>query len=94
MTISFDSHKYATRLTEAGMPPALAAIQAEMAGDIMREMATFDHRLEKTDHKIDLFKAELEVKIADSRADLIRWVVGVGLLQVSIITALLLKLVH
>ncbi|WP_154379988.1 DUF1640 domain-containing protein [Duganella guangzhouensis] len=87
MTLSFDSHKYATRLTEAGMQPALASIQAEMAGDIMREMGTMDH-------KIDLFKAELEMKIADSRADLIRWVVGVGILQVSVITALLLKLVH
>lgn len=94
MTISFDNHKYATRLTEAGTPPALASIQAKMAGDIMREMATFDHWMERMDQKIDISKAELEVKIADSRADLIRWVVGVSILQTSVITALLLRLVH
>lgn len=94
MTISLDTHKYATRLTEAGMVPALAAIQAEMAGDIMRELATMDFRFERTDHKIDLHKAELEIKIAETKADLIHWVVGVGILQTAVVTALMLKLLH
>ncbi len=33
-----------------------------------------------------------EVKLAETKADLIRWVVGVGVLQTSFITALLIKL--
>ena len=34
----------------------------------------------------------LELKIAETKAELIRWVVGVGLLQTALITALLMKL--
>jgi ribosomal protein L32 len=37
---------------------------------------------------------DLEVKLAETKADLIRWIVGVGLLQITLITALLLKLIH
>jgi hypothetical protein len=37
-------------------------------------------------------KAELEVKIAETRADLVRWVVGVGVVQTAMSAALLLKL--
>ncbi len=33
-----------------------------------------------------------EDKLAENKADLIRWVVGVGVLQAALITALLIKL--
>jgi len=44
--------------------------------------------------KIDLREVELrlELKLAETKADLIRWVVGVGLLQITIIAGLILKL--
>lgn len=49
--------------------------------------------------KIELVKSELKRDIetvrkemAETKADLIRWVVGVGLLQVTIITALIMKI--
>jgi len=35
---------------------------------------------------------DTELKIVESKADLIRWVVGVGVLQTALITALLIKL--
>jgi hypothetical protein len=35
---------------------------------------------------------ELELKIAENKAELIRWVVGVGLLQITIIAGLMLRL--
>lgn len=41
---------------------------------------------------IEILRAETNKDISDTKADLIRWVVGVGVLQLSIITALLLKL--
>lgn len=44
--------------------------------------------------KPDLKETELrlELKIAETKFDLIRWIVGAGLLQTALITALLLKL--
>jgi hydroxyethylthiazole kinase-like sugar kinase family protein len=44
--------------------------------------------------RIDLVESRLETKIAESRAELVRWVVGVGILQSSLIAALLLKMMH
>lgn len=55
-------------------------------------------RVRELELKMDNVKAELKRDIEASRADLIKWVVGVvfgvGLLQLTIITALLLKLSH
>lgn len=36
---------------------------------------------------------DLEVKIAETKADLIRWVVGAGFFQTALICALLLRLI-
>lgn len=35
---------------------------------------------------------ELQAKTAENKAEMIRWVVGVGMLQITLITALLLRL--
>lgn len=55
-------------------------------------------RIRELELKMDTTKAELKRDIEASRTDLIKWVVGVvfgvGLLQLSIITALLLKPSH
>lgn len=54
--------------------------------------------LRELELKLDARFKELELKvakdIAKSKAKLIRWVVGVGLLQTTIITALIIKLTH
>lgn len=92
MNISFDNRKYAMRLTEAGMSPALADIQVEMTADVMRALQALDSRLQRTDDKLAVLKAELEAKIADTRTEIIKWVVSVGILQSSLIAALLLRL--
>ncbi len=36
---------------------------------------------------------EIELKVAEVKAELIRWVVGAGFLQTALIAALLLKLI-
>lgn len=91
MSIPFDSHKYAKRLLEAGMSPALADIQAETTGNLMNELNALNIKLDKFIVKAE---ANLETKIAESKAELIRWVVGVGIMQFSLIAALLLKMTH
>lgn len=114
MTILFDSHKYANRLQDAGMPPALANIQAETTADLMNELNNLNDKLDKSaldasvkfertnnkieqvesklNNRIDLVESRLEAKMADGRAELVRWVVGIGILQSSLIAALLLRM--
>lgn len=60
-----------------------------------------DARIRETELKIDLVRAELKrdiettrKEIAETKSELIRYVVGVGMLQIALITGLLLKLTH
>lgn len=55
------------------------------------EVAT-RHDVKELELKIEVLRAEVKKDMAETKADLIRWVVGVGILQITIITALLLKL--
>jgi len=41
---------------------------------------------------IEVLRAEMRTEMAETKADLIRWVVGVGVLQTAMIAALLIKL--
>jgi hypothetical protein len=43
---------------------------------------------------VEILRAETKRDLAETKAELIRWVVGVGILQLTIITALLLKPVN
>jgi len=49
-----------------------------------------------TNHSLDSrlreSKLKSEVKLAETKSELIRWIVSVGLLQTALITALLIKL--
>ncbi|WP_394752115.1 hypothetical protein [Crenothrix sp.] len=54
---------------------------------------TFDtHDLKELELKLEARIKDVELKIADTKAELIRWVVAVGLLQTMLISALVLKL--
>ncbi|MTV37375.1 hypothetical protein [Duganella radicis] len=96
MSTPFDSHKYAKRLMEAGLSPALADVQAETTAELMNELSRISTKLEevdiRTNARIDQSRVELEAKIAESRVELVRWVVGIALLQSSFFTGLVLKL--
>ncbi|MCX7068036.1 MAG: DUF1640 domain-containing protein [Methylococcales bacterium] len=68
--------------------------------DLKETELRLEARIKETELKIELVKSELKRDIetlrkeaAENKAALIRWVMGVGLLQITIITALLLKLV-
>lgn len=54
--------------------------------------------LEKLEAKVDWLEARMDVKLAELRSELIRWVVTVavslGILQTALISGLLLKLLH
>lgn len=107
-SVYFDTLEAATKLKESGFTEqqasALAHLQKQ-AIDSAIGQAQHDYHLDdvatKRDfkelettlkHDIELLRSETKRDIAETKADLIRWVVGVGLLQITIITALLMKI--
>ena len=52
------------------------------------------HDMLEIDHKIELLRADSGRLIAESRADLTRWIIGAGFLQTSLIIGVLLKVSH
>lgn len=67
----------------------------EQARLIEDKLATKNDLIELESHlRRDIKELELkqDVRLAETKAELIRWVVGVGLLQTALIAALLIKL--
>jgi hypothetical protein len=96
--LTFDTHDFVKKLKGVGFSEE----QAEVLTDLQKttsqntlDQARHDYELDDLATKRDLKELQLtlELKIAESKADLIRWVVGVGLLQITIIAALMLRLV-
>lgn len=100
-TIGFDTLQFVQRLRKAGMNEGEAEAIAEAVRDVQDSagVATkYDLALVQQDiaglrKDVAVIKAELEVKIAEAKGELIRWVVGVGMLQTAMIAALLMKLI-
>lgn len=87
-TITFDTLRFANTLKEAGVPPGQAEAEAKALSEI------FEVNLQElaTQQDLKLLEANLRRDIAETKAELIRWVVAVGVLQITLIAALLLKL--
>lgn len=81
--ITFDTHKFVQKLRDSG----LTEKQAEGITDAFRDAQSEAQVATKLDIK------ELEVKMAENKAEMIRWVVGAGFLQTVLIAALLMRLV-
>jgi hypothetical protein len=102
--ITFDTYDFVKKLKGAGFSEE----QAEVLTDLQKatsqntlEQARHDYELDdlatkrdlrEIELKIELVKAELKRDIAETKAELIRWVVGVGLLQITIIAGLMFRL--
>jgi hypothetical protein len=74
-------------------PEVLTDLQKATVSNTL-EQARHDYELDELATKRDLKELELIMRkdSAETKADLIRWVVGVGLLQITIIAGLLLRL--
>ena len=99
-TLVFDSLSFVKRLTEKG---CFTQEQAEVATEALQqafEQYTDSHLNQLASSrdiqelKLAIRELELktETKLAETKAELIRWVVAVGLLQTSLIVAMLFKL--
>lgn len=94
-TLTFDTLAYVKTLRDAGVEEkqaeaqaaALVAVLKSGAGDLATKQ---DMELLRLELKKDL--AETHRAIADTKAELIWWVVGVGILQTTLIVGLLARL--
>lgn len=80
-TLTFDTLKFANRLKTAGMPPEQAEAEAEALAEVLSEAIKTSDLATKADMH------EMELRIT-------KWVISAGVLQASLIAALLIKLVH
>ena len=83
-TMPFDTHAFYIELVESGLAEKTADALTKAVTKI--ELAKLEELATKRDLK------ELELKIAENKAELIRWLVGVGLLQITIIAGLMMRL--
>jgi hypothetical protein len=86
-TVTFDTLKFADHLRGAGVPEAQAKAMSDAQKELLTEIFDQKELATKTDIK------EIELKIAEVKAELIRWVVGAGFLQTALIAALHLKMI-
>jgi len=96
-TLTFDTHDIIKKFREKGLTEDLAELQVEAIKDVVKQALSQvqnDYRLDDlvTNKDLDLRIKETELKIEAVKSELIRWVVAVGVLQITIITALLIKL--
>lgn len=94
--ITFDTIKYATRLKRAGMDERIAEEEANALSEILESgsndlVAKTDLNVLHAEMKQEF--AEVRKEVAETKTELIRWVVAVGVLQTALIIALVLKLV-
>jgi len=96
-TLTFDTHDFVKKLKGAGFSEEQAEVLTDLQKVIVSntlEQARHDYELDDLATKRDLKELELIMRrdAAEIKADLIRWVVGVGMLQITIIAGLLLRL--
>ena len=90
-TVTFDTLAYVKTLRDAGIEEKQAEAQATVLKGHDESVAT---KSDVHDLKRDIEVLRLEVKkdLAENKAELIRWVVGVGVLQTTLIVGILAKL--
>ena len=87
-TITFDTLAYVKTLREAGVDEKQAEAQAVALASVLKSGVTDL----ATKQDMELLRAELKKDLAETRVELIRWVVGVGILQTTLIVGILARL--
>jgi len=75
MAIVFDTHNYVKRLKAVGIPEEQAEVQAEALATLVNDQL--------------VTKQYLDLRLAELKNDLIKWVVGISAAQAAIIVTLL-----
>jgi hypothetical protein len=82
-TITFDTLKFVEKLEKAGVPREQAKAEAEALAEVLdsgaQELVT---------------KKDLVIALAELKADLMKWVIGLALAQVGLLVGILLRMPH
>ena len=86
--ISFDTLAYVKTLRDAGVEEKQAEAQAMALSAVLKDQSGSV----ATKADVELLKAEMKRDMAEIKADLVKWVVGVGILQTTLIVGILARL--
>ncbi len=92
-TLAFDTYAFIRKLKDSGITEEQARAQVEALSLALEQFQSELH-LSESATKQDIREGELklELKIAETKAELVRWIIGAGFLQTALIAALLIKL--
>lgn len=80
--------------TKQDLTTALAPLHGKLSSldsEIVVVNAKIDAAVTRLDARIDTVEARMTAKIADTKTDLVLWIVSAGIFQTGLFTALLLK---
>ncbi len=88
-TFIFDTLQFVKKMREAGMPEKQAEIQAETIAGVMENNLASKQDLQQVEttlrQEVLNTKNELELKMAELKSELIKWVLGVSVAQAAVI---------
>ncbi len=104
-SVPFDTLKMVERFESAGFSIDQAKVQAAVLAEVIgaEDASIADRFSSKQDVTLELgairsaihsLHQDMKTMNSDTKAELVRWVVGVGLLQMGLIAGLVLKLTH
>ncbi len=85
-TITFDTHEFIKELKNVGFS------EEQAKHDYQFDDLATKRDLKELEFRLESRIKDTELKIVETKAELVRWVVGVGVLQTALIAALLIKL--
>ncbi len=84
-TITFDTHAYVKKLRNVGISEEQAEVQAEiLAGLVNEQLFTKQH----LDIRLKELETSLKIKMANIKADILKWITGMLVAQAAIVATL------
>ena len=93
-TVTFDTLAYVKTLRDAGIEEKQAEAQATALANVLKghdESVATKSDIHDLKRDMELMRLEAKKDLAETKAELIRWVVGIGFLQSALIIGVLAK---
>ncbi|WP_295442535.1 hypothetical protein [uncultured Thiodictyon sp.] len=95
VTFILDTLAYSDTLKAGGFSAQQAATLARTMAEILDRLNATETKMDRQDnnlrHTIEILRVEMKRNIAQTKADLTRWIIGAGVFQTTIVVGALLK---